>query len=351
MKQKLTVIDTTLRDGEQAAGVSFSNQEKLTLAKALDKLGVNVIEAGIPAMGKEEQSVIYNLLSLGLNSEILTWNRMRSDDIEAALQCGSRHLHISVPVSDIHIQKKLGKSRDWVLHELETCIEHAYSESCSLSIGAEDASRADEAFLVDVFALAIEYGVRRIRYADTLSVLSPFSAQDRIESLIQRLCQRLEWNTENFCQQVLIDFHGHNDLGMATANALGAFRGGAFGISCSMNGLGERAGNTALEEIVSALLAIEDVHTTIDIKGIMELSSLVEQYSGRVVQASKPIVGAMAFSHEAGIHVDGLLKDRSIYEFLNPEAFGRQHAIVYGKHSGKSYKKVMATKPGAFLLL
>lgn len=350
MDQFLTVIDTTLRDGEQSAGVSFTPQQKITLAKHLDHLGVNIIEAGIPAMGKEEQEVIHSLLSLDLKSEILTWNRMRSDDIEAALQCGSRHLHMSVPVSDIHIQKKLGKNRKWVLQELESCIEHVFSEACALSIGAEDASRADEDFLVDVFALAIAKGVTRIRYADTLSVLSPFTAKERIESLIQRLCDRLEWSQEMFHQQVLIDFHGHNDLGMGTANALGAFMGGAYGISCSINGLGERAGNTPLEEIVSSLLVMEQVRSTIQMSQIMEVSSLVETYSGRMVQASKPIVGTMVFSHEAGIHVDGLLKDRSIYEFLNPEVFGRQHAIVQGKHSGKSYRKVLATKPAAFLL-
>ncbi len=350
MDRFLTIIDTTLRDGEQSAGVSFTRQQKITLARYLDHLGANVIEAGIPAMGKEEQEVIYTLLSMGLKSEILTWNRMRPDDIEASLQCGSRHLHMSVPVSDIHIQKKLGKNRKWVMHQLEMCIDHVFAEKCMLSIGAEDASRADEDFLVEVFGRAIERGVRRIRYADTLSVLSPFTAKGRIESLIQGLCKRLDWTKERFHQQVLIDFHGHNDLGMGTANALGAFMGGAYGISCSINGLGERAGNTPLEEIVSTLMVMEGIDSTVDIKKIMEVSSLVEEYSGRMVQASKPIVGTMVFSHEAGIHVDGLLKDRSIYEFLNPEVFGRQHAIVQGKHSGKSYRKALATKPTAFLL-
>ena len=342
MKEKrLTVIDTTLRDGEQSAGVAFTPFEKIKIAKLLDEMGVNIIEAGIPMMGKEEQRVIYEMQNLDLNAEILTWNRMNKHDLMASYETGAVHAHISVPVSDIHITKKLGITRKRLKEELKRILEFGDKLGLIMSLGAEDASRADMDFLTDIYTIGIHAGITRIRYADTVSVLNPFSAKMRIEALVENLSHKCAMSQGQLLDSISIDFHGHNDFGLGTANALGAFKGGADVISCSVNGLGERAGNTPLEEIVVALQVMDQITSTIDIKKIMHVSKIVEQYSGRINQKSKPIVGEMVFSHEAGIHVDGLLKDRSIYEYLQPEWFGRQHILVNGKHSGKSKSNVL----------
>ncbi len=335
MEKRLTVIDTTLRDGEQSAGVSFTIDEKKKIAKHLDRLGVDVIEAGIPVMGLEEQLAIDGILAMGLDADILTWNRMKIEDIKASLETGAEHVHVSVPVSDIHISKKLGIDRRRLVERYREVLDYALGHGLAVSVGGEDASRADADFLAEVYSIGIEMGVSRIRYADTVSVLTPFTAYERIADLTSAICRRIGIEPSSFADRVQIDFHGHNDFGLGTANALGAFKAGASAISCSVNGLGERAGNTALEEIVLSLEMMENVVTGIDKKAITRVSKLVENYSGRTLQASKPIVGDMVFSHEAGIHVDGLMKDQLTYTFLAPEMLGREHSFVFGKHSGK----------------
>jgi len=339
MKKPLIVIDTTLRDGEQSAGVEFSLTQKKHIARALDDLGVDIIEAGIPIMGKKEQRSIEALLEMSLRAKILTWNRMHIEDIKASISTGAKEIHISVPSSDLHIQKKLGKTRQGLIETYTSVLDYARSAGLNVSIGAEDASRADAGFLVELFRIGYTMGVRRIRYADTVSSLSPFTAYEAINHLVEGLCEALELSKGDLLNNLDIDFHGHNDLGMRTANALGAFKAGASIISCSVNGLGERAGNTPLEEIVLALHLIEDIPTQIKSDKIMGISELVERYSGRKMQQSKPIVGELVFSHEAGIHVDGLKKDRRIYTYLDPAILGREHTYVYGKHSGKKSSK------------
>lgn len=335
MIKRLRIIDTTLRDGEQSARVAFSQGEKLQLARALDHLGVDVIEAGIPISGKKEQETIARMLELELNAEILTWNRLRREDIEASAITEVKNVHISVPSSDLHLSKKLRWSREKLLSEFYRILEYAHKKELCVSIGAEDASRADPDFLIRLFTAAISEGVRRIRYADTVSALNPFLVEERISDLIDRLCEELDWSKDKFHSEVLIDFHGHNDLGMATANAVGAFRAGAYAISCAVNGLGERAGNTALEEIVMALYLIEGVSTKIRVDQLVNISRRVEEYSGRRIAENKPIVGEHVFSHESGIHIDGLLKDKQTYAFLEPSILGRNHQFYYGKYSGK----------------
>jgi len=321
--QDYYIVDTTLRDGEQTPGVAFTTKQKIEIAKALDDLGVDVIEAGIPIMGEEEIKTLKAINNLNLKAILLVWNRMNIDDIKASLKCGIKNLHITVPASDLHIKKKLNMTRKEVIEKMKRVIEFALLNNCSVSVGAEDASRADKIFLEQLFKTAVKLGATRIRYADTIGKEDPFSIYDRIKYIKSKI-------------NVPLDYHGHNDLGMATANALAAYKAGAEYISCSINGLGERAGNTSLEEIVMSLYYTQQAKSMIDIKKLMYVSKLVEEYSGKKLHDGKPIVGKDVFSHESGIHVDGLLKNEATYQYVDPQVLNRKKNIIIGKFSGTS---------------
>jgi homocitrate synthase NifV len=320
---QISVVDTTLRDGEQAPGVSFSEQEKINIVKKLDQAGVDIIEIGVPAAGQKECEMIESVLDLNLDAQIFTWNRMRLADVKAALSCGSRNLHVSVPVSDIQINKKLGRDKDWVLEKTEEVLSFCLEKNCQVTVGAEDASRADRGFLFKFYDLVQSYNVQRVRYADTLGILSPMETYKKMKEI-----------KDSF--KLDIDFHAHNDFGLATANALNAYKAGVRNISCTINGIGERAGNTAVEEIIMALKYIEEVKIDFDLTKLMELSKVVEKASGIKMSQNKAIVGRDVFAHESGIHVDGLLKDEENYQFFSPEDIGRTKKIVLGKSSGSS---------------
>ncbi|MDK2867808.1 MAG: homocitrate synthase NifV [Clostridiales bacterium] len=320
--QKLYIVDTTLRDGEQAPGVAFTRAEKIEIAKGLDGLGVDMIEVGIAALGDDEIDAIKTIHQMDRSAELLIWNRMHLKDIDMSLKTGVENVHITVPGSDIHMDKKLGLSREAVIERMQSTVAYARAHGLKVSVGAEDASRADFAFLVKLYQAAEAAGAERVRYADTVGILNPFDTYTQIHALAEVL-------------NVPIDFHGHNDLGMGTANAFAAFRAGAEWISCSVNGLGERAGNTPLEEIVAAITFDGTVVSTIDKKQLNAISALVAKYSGKAVCDLKPIVGKQIFSHESGIHVDGLIKDSSVYEAILPEDYGRAREIVLGKFSGR----------------
>ncbi len=238
--QEVYIVDSTLRDGEQAPGVVFNLQEKVTIAKLLDRLGVYQIEAGIPIMGEVEQAAIKAIAGLGLTNRVSTWNRLLLADIRASLDCGIRDLHISAPVSDIHISYKLAKSRQWVLDCLKRALRYAADYGCRVTVGAEDASRADESFLLELALLAREMGAERLRYCDTVGVMTPFA----LSLAIGRLQEK---------SGIEIEFHGHNDFGLATANSLTAVTAGVRYIDTTIGGLGERAGNASLEELAGAL--------------------------------------------------------------------------------------------------
>ncbi|HHW44680.1 MAG TPA: homocitrate synthase [Desulfotomaculum sp.] len=269
MMRPFTIVDTTLRDGEQAPGVAFTWREKVTIARLLDRLGVDQIEAGTPAMGEVEQHAIRAIASSGLRCRVTTWNRLLPGDIRASLACGVRDIHISGPVSDLQIRYKLGKSRRWVLDRLREALRFALDNGCRVAVGAEDASRAGHRFLVEYALLAREMGVRRLRYADTVGVLEPLSAFERIARLKEEL------------GDMEIEFHGHNDFGLALANTVAALKAGAACVDTTVCGLGERAGNASLEELVRAMQGIYQVKMRLNTAILPVLTRFVTRAAGR----------------------------------------------------------------------
>jgi homocitrate synthase NifV len=330
------LLDTTLRDGEQSPGLYFTDEEKAELACRLDALGVAVIEAGIPGMGSAEQGALRRLARLPLRAEILAWNRLDRSDVRASLEAGVRHVHVSVPTSRQQLERKLGKNLDWVKTRMEEVIGFARAEGLSVSLGAEDASRSDETDVAAVFHHAEDLGVRRVRYADTLGVMTP----ERAAGVMRRLSGALS---------IPIDFHGHNDFGLAGANALAAWRGGASVVSCSLLGLGERAGNTTLEEFVGAAHFLYGAYAGYDFVALRGACESAAGMCGRPFSPQKPLFGRDVFRHESGIHVDGILKDPGNYEPFPPERVGGRRDLVVGKHSGKAALKFLASALGESL--
>ncbi len=320
----IIIDDTTLRDGEQTAGVVFSLQEKLAIARLLDAIGVQEIECGIPAMGTDEQHGIRALAELGLGARLITWNRALIPEIRASIDCGVSAVDISLSVSDQMIARKLKKDRTAVKEQLRTALAFAKQHNLYVSVGGEDASRADIAFLVELLQITRELGGDRFRFCDTLGIMDPFSMYDKVAWLRAAV------------PEVELEVHTHNDLGMATANAIAGIRAGARFVNTTVNGLGERAGNAALEEVVMGLKHACAMDTGIETHRFRELSLLVARASRRELPSWKPVVGARVFAHESGLHADGVLKDPHNYEGFDPAEVGLSRQIVVGKHSGAS---------------
>lgn len=323
MSRKITIIDTTLRDGTQAPGVAFDREAKLAIAKALERSGVDELEVGTPAIGAKEEDDIRHILDLGLACPISVWCRARVEDLMAAERCGASNIHISLPVSDIHLSA-LGKNRAWVLDQLHVLLPPALDRFEAVSVGAQDATRSDSAWISQVARAAARAGVCRLRIADTVGIARPSS----ISPLIRTLAAAVPG--------LPLEFHGHNDLGMATANALAAAEAGADAISVTVNGLGERAGNAALEQIAMVLQQHPELSCDIAGESLLPLSRHVAQVSGRPIAPGQPVVGDMAFSHESGVHCHALLKDPHTYEPFPPKQIGRRRRFILGSHSGRA---------------
>lgn len=317
------LVDTTLRDGEQTAGVVFANQEKLNIARMLDEIGVEQIEAGIPVMGGDEKEIIKKIVKSNLKASIMGWNRAVIKDIQASIDCGVDAVAISISTSDIHIKDKLKSTREKVLEQMITAVEYAKKEGLYISVNAEDASRTEDDFLNEFIKFAVEAGADRIRYCDTIGILNPIRTYNTIKSL-----------KETF--GIDVEMHTHNDLGMATANAIAGVMGGATYVGVTVNGLGERAGNASLEEIIMAARCSLYENNKYDLLGLKPLCEYVSTASGRKLSPWKAVVGDNIFSHESGIHADGAIKNPRTYELYSPEDVGLSRKLVVGKHSGSA---------------
>lgn len=319
---QVMINDTTLRDGEQAAGVAFNLEEKVAIAKFLDAMGVQELEVGIPAMGEEETRAISIITNMGLQAKLLGWNRAVISDIQASMACGLQRVHISIPVSGIQIAAKFHGQWRVTLQQLRDSISFAVDKGLWVAVGGEDSSRADDNFLLDVALYAQEWGASRFRFCDTVGVLEPFGTFTKVKRLVNAL-------------MIPVEIHTHNDFGLATANALSGIKAGALSVNTTVNGLGERAGNAALEEVVMAMKRIHNVDLGIETPRLLELSRLVASASGSSVPPWKAIVGDNTFAHESGIHAHGVLQNPITYEPFAPEEVGWERRLVLGKHSGR----------------
>ncbi len=322
MEQRILLCDTTLRDGEQAPGVAFGLPEKEMIARALADAGIDELEVGVPAMGEGEIKTISQLVALKLPVRLITWNRAVLSDLQASYQTGIEGVAISIPTSDQQIKHKLRKDRAWVLDQMGQCILNAKKEVGYIVLGLEDASRADFTFLSEILMEAQKLGVNRVRFADTLGILDPLKVFFTLQELV-KVCD------------VPLEFHAHNDLGMATANALAAVQAGFKAVSVTVGGLGERAGNASLEEVAVALKYSLDKVVQMDLKRLNPICLLVNLATDRKTPRAKPIIGEDVFTHTSSIHIDGIQKDFANYQTYPPESVGRQHSTSYGKYSGR----------------
>ena len=323
-RQRLRLVDTTLRDGEQAPGVCFGAEERLAIARGVDALGVDELEVGIPAMGPQIRSQLRRIARLGLSARLTVWCRAHRADLAAAGRCGIDGVHISWPASDLQ-QAVIGKERKGVLAEIPRLVGLAKQQFERVSVGLADVSRADPHYLQAAAKRVAAAGAHRLRLADTVGVALP----DQVDRLIRSVTAVVP--------DLPIEFHGHNDLGLATANTLAAAAAGAEAVSVTVNGLGERAGNAPLEQVVMAVAQHPYLFTGADPAGLVALSQLVASAAGRPLGTDQPIVGEGTVTHESGIHCHGLLKDSRTYEPFPPERVGHAgRQLVAGPHSGSA---------------
>ena len=332
--EKIIINDTTLRDGEQTAGIVFSASEKILIAKMLGETGADEIEAGIPVMGGHEKKAIKEINELGLKAKIVGWNRAKMEDIYSSLDIGLKVIHISIPVSQIHMEYKLKKDFQYIKTSLIDILKILNKEGVQYSVGGEDSSRAEENTIIEIIKIAKEEGAYKYRYSDTVGMLNPLKTFENIKKLT------------SLFKDIIIEIHTHNDFGMASANSVSALKAGAGSLSGSISGIGERAGNCALEEVIAYFNFIENKKIKFDLIKAKNLAKLIAKITKRPMPVSKPIFGKNIFYHEAGIHADGILKNPINYEAYPPEYVGAERKLLIGKHSGSAAIKYKLNKMG-----
>lgn len=322
---KIEVLDTTLRDGEQTPGISLNANKKLRIASKLDEIGINTIEAGSAITSSGERMAIKEITSQGFNAEIMSFSRTLLKDVDYCLECDVDAVNIVVPTSDLHLKYKLKKTQEEMIEEAIAVVEYAKDHGLIVELSAEDASRTEIDYLKKVFKTTIDAGADRICPCDTLGILTPLKSFKFYKNFINL--------------GVPVSVHCHNDFGLAVANTLSAIDGGASRFHGTINGLGERAGNAAIEEVVVSLETLykdnERQYTTdIKIDQIYNTSKLVSRLSNAYLAPNKAIVGENAFAHESGIHADGVIKNSATYEPIMPELVGHRRKFIIGKHVG-----------------
>lgn len=321
LPERVKILDTTLRDGEQTPNVALSTEDKLKIAQALDELGVDIIEAGFAVNSEGEAEAIKVIANAGLKSEICSLCRASISDVDAALACDVDSVHIFLATSKTHLEKKLKITQDQAIEKAVESIQHAKDHGLIVEFSDEDATRTELEFLHRMHKAIQDVGVDRIDIPDTVGVMVPPAMTQFVSEIKKHV-------------KVPLAVHCHDDFGLSVANSLAGVLGGAEEVHVTVNGLGERAGNAALEEVVMSLLAFYNIKTNINSRKMAFVSRLVSQLTGIAVPPNKAIVGENAFSHESGIHVHGVLSDGSTYEPMRPEIVGKERSFVVGKHSG-----------------
>lgn len=317
----ITIYDTTLRDGEQTPSVCFSLEEKLNIARKLDQFKIDQIEAGFPIVSAKERESVKAIASEGLDAEILALTRTKTEDIDAALDCDADGIITFIGTSDVHLDHKMHIGRQDAMHLSQKAIDYAKDHGLFVAFSAEDATRTDIDFLKRIYSQAEECKADRVHIADTTGAITP----QGIEFLVKELVKDLN---------IDIALHCHNDFGLAVINSISGVLAGASGISTTVNGIGERAGNASLEELIMALKILYGKDLGFKTKYIKELSDIVSEASGLYVPYNKPVVGNNVFRHESGIHVDAVIEEPLCYEPYLPELVGQKRQLVLGKHSG-----------------
>ena len=317
----IKILDTTLRDGEQTPGVSLTPLEKLRIATKLDEIGVEYIEAGSAITSEGERESIKQITKQDFKAEILSFSRPLTVDIDYCLDCDVDGVNLVVPTSELHIHDKLKTTSDKLIELSNNAVDYCKDHGLIVELSAEDASRSDFNFLKDVYLNAISHGADRVCVCDTVGILTPDSSFELFSKLSDL--------------SVPVSCHCHNDFGLAVANTLSALKGGASEIHTTINGIGERAGNTSFEEcVVSIERLLPEFSTNVKISEIYDISKLVARSTGVYIQPNKAIVGENAFAHESGIHADGVIKNSATYEAMTPELVGRKRKFIIGKHMG-----------------
>ncbi|AGO60929.1 MULTISPECIES: homocitrate synthase family protein [Ferroplasma] len=327
-RENISIFDTTLRDGEQTPGVSFNTDQKYKIAKMLYDAGVNIIEAGFPAVSNDEMKSIKKINHDMEN--ICSLARCNRNDIDKVIESDSRIIHLFIATSDIHMKYKLKKTREQVFDSIMESIDYARSYGMRIIFSPEDATRTSMDFLKQIVS---SIKVETINFPDTIGIMNPISMYYFINKI------------KSFTSTG-ISIHCHNDFGMATANTLAGLMAGANEAQVTVNGIGERAGNASLEEVVSSIYGFLNSYTDIKMEKLYSISKYVSAASGIIPQKNKAITGENAFSHEAGIHVQGIINNPKTYEAINPEIFGLNRRIVIGKHSGKAAIKYILENNG-----